>query len=347
MKYKIEELKDMTDSREMMELSPKGFSRYMTYIIILLLTSILIWSLFAYKEISINASGMVRPAGDVNKVSSILSGNISEINVKDGDSVKKGDTLMVINGSQYEFQKNVIQKSLDDKNKMLELTSKLKQSVLDGENKFDPNNNEEKEYIKKYELFMENFKMQGNQADIYKEQYIANLDSTISNLKTAIDEADMNLQSINAQLDAVSIKASRDGVINMISQVSIGDFVQSGMEIASIIPQDEDEFNVDVYINNKDFGNIKDGQAAMIEIASLPSSEYGYIKSNLQDISVDAKSGKDTSYYTAVCPIEETSLSTKKGESADIKNGMIANVRIINRKVTYFRYFLEMMGILN
>ena len=110
MKYKIENLDDITDSRDILQSSPKGFSKIMTYIILALLISVIIWSLLAYKEVSIMASGVVRPGSDVNKVSSSLAGNITEINVKDGDKVNKGDTLIVINGAQYELQKNVLQK---------------------------------------------------------------------------------------------------------------------------------------------------------------------------------------------------------------------------------------------
>ncbi len=94
----------------------------------------------------------------------------------------------------------------------------------------------------------------------------------------------MNLEVINSQLDAASIKAANDGIVNMISDITVGDFVQSGEEIASIVPENEGNFQVDVYINNQSFGNIKEGQDVMIELASLPSSEYGYIKSNLKNI---------------------------------------------------------------
>ena len=60
MRYKIEELKDITDSREIMQSTPHGFSRYMMYIIIALLTVVITWSLLAKKEITAKANGVVR-----------------------------------------------------------------------------------------------------------------------------------------------------------------------------------------------------------------------------------------------------------------------------------------------
>ena len=181
----------------------------------------------------------------------------------------------------------------------------------------------------------------------YKEQYISSLDSTISALQSSIDEVGVNLESINAQLDSASIKASSDGVINMISNVNVGDFIQIGGEIASIVPQDEDDFQVDVYINNENFGNIKEGQEVMIELASLPASEYGYIKSSLENISIDAKNTEKVSYYSAKCPVNQKTLRNSKGKEADIKNGMIAQVKIVQRRITYLKYFLEKLNIIN
>ena len=40
-------------------------------------------------------------------------------------------------------------------------------------------------------------------------------------------------------------------------------------------------------------------------------------------------------------------MTNKKGTSIDIKNGMIVEARIINREVSYLRYFLEKINILD
>ena len=54
MRYKIEELKDITDSREIMQSKPKGFGKYMAYIIILLLIFCIVWSIFAGAKIKLS-----------------------------------------------------------------------------------------------------------------------------------------------------------------------------------------------------------------------------------------------------------------------------------------------------
>lgn len=158
MKYKIEELKDITDSREIMKSRPRGFSRYMTYIIIAILSSVLIWSILATKQISVKASGIVRPSDEIYKISSGAMGNITSLNISEGMSVKKGDTLVIVNGLEYKVQKDVLEKNLENKNKELEANNKLKSSILDGVNYLNENDEVEKDYYKKYTLFLENLK---------------------------------------------------------------------------------------------------------------------------------------------------------------------------------------------
>ena len=134
MRYKIEELKDITDSREIMQARLHGFSRYMMYIIIALLTVVITWSLLAKKEITTKANGVVRPSEEIYKVTSTTNGNVTSVDLKEGMEVKKGDILIVVDGEEYEIQQNVFQESLDKKEKELEASKKLINSINDGTN---------------------------------------------------------------------------------------------------------------------------------------------------------------------------------------------------------------------
>jgi membrane fusion protein, peptide pheromone/bacteriocin exporter len=484
MKYKIEELKDITDSREIMQSKPNSFSKYMTYIIIILLTSVIIWSILANKEITVKASGVVRPSVEIAKLSSAVNGTISEVNISEGMEVKKGDVLLVISGEEYELQKKSLEESLKNREKELEANKKLKSSILDGVNHLNSEDSVEGTYYKKYKLYLDNLKSGNTQVDSlesqkenikatindfklllkaieeeknqfdsnhylyyqykdyemtiqnyrkqissykeqitelektrdkadkenqqiennneiidkqikeiqnnirnteneiekyknsqkmnisntiaqnelklnegvatssngsYKEQYISQLDSTIMSLESSISEIEMNLNIANNKIEATSIKADSDGILNLINDLKVGDFVQAGTQIASIIPRDNDKYKAEVYIENRRFGEIKDGEDVILEFVSLPQREYGIVKSNLKDISVDAKvSEKEkTSFYTGICDIPVKSMTNKKGNSINIKNGMLVEARIINREVSYFRYFLEKINILD
>lgn len=108
-------------------------------------------------------------------------------------------------------------------------------------------------------------------------------------MQSSISDIKMNLQIAIEKVDSTSIKAPCSGIINMISNVNIGDYLQGGVQIASILSDGESKFNVEAYIANQSFGEISEGKDVVIELASLPGNEYGYINSKLENISVDAK----------------------------------------------------------
>ena len=502
MKYKIEELKDITDSREIMQSKPEGFSKYMMYIIIVILALVLIWSIIATKEISIKANGVVKPSEEITKISASLNGKVTSNNLYEGMKVKQGDVLLVIDGEEYVLQKKSLEESLEKSSRELEANKSLKNSILDGVNYLDKDDKVQSNYYKMYELFVENIKngntqndalntqkesiketivnlnlllksykeevnyikegnhlyyqyvdyeltlknyrnqildyeeqiktledskvtfeenqedadlSDNNQGEIqdeqvnnddkvneeidkqieaiksnintinseiekykntaimnitnniaqneaslkegvstsnngsYKEQYITQLDSTISSLEASITEIEMNLDITNNKINETSIKAQYDGVISLINDIKVGDFIQAGTQIASIIPSSSGVYKADVYIENQDFAEINEGENVVLEFAALPQSEYGIIETKIEEISIDAKVSEEqgTSYYTGTCKIPVKEMKNKSGTSIQIKNGMLVQARIVNREISYFRYFLEKINILD
>lgn len=475
MKYKFENLSDITESREIMQSKPQGFSKYMTYIVIALLVLVFIWSLIAKKEVYIVAPGVVETSGKETSISSNATGNVSKVNVKDGDVVKKGDVLFTINGSEYIIQRNTLKNSLDKNTNELKCINLLKKSILDGKSEFDLSDDTENEYYKKYEIYLSNYNLSSSNvnsvnkqkddinnnisklnlfkqaiqdntnyfsegdsyyyqykdyeiiinnydltlkdyenqisklkdsrssenatsidneisnlenninsskdekekyinttlmniatkideyknslstltvaasADTYKEEYLNNLESSILTLKNNIDTQRANLEIINEKIDDTSVKAPSNGIVSMIADVKIGTYLTQGNEIANIVPENKSGYEVSIYISNNSFTNIKEGEDVVVEFPSLPSSTYGHFNSKLSDISVTASKtdNKGNSYYTAKCKINKKYLYSKSGGKIKIKDGMVASVRIVNRKVSYFKYFLESIDIID
>ncbi|CUU50795.1 hypothetical protein [Clostridium beijerinckii] len=88
MRYEIENLKDISDSKEIMKSYSYSYSykllKYIVYIIGLLLICIIIWSVFAKKDILVNASGIAYPQ---KNICNIYIENTSFGNIKEGDKV--------------------------------------------------------------------------------------------------------------------------------------------------------------------------------------------------------------------------------------------------------------------
>lgn len=52
------------------------------------------------------------------------------------------------------------------------------------------------------------------------------------------NSSELVTEDFKLEIDKASIKANSDGVINMLSELKIGDFIQNGTQIASIVPKD-------------------------------------------------------------------------------------------------------------
>lgn len=180
MNYNIQNLEDITDSREILETKPHPFTAVFIYIVIAILAVALIWSWFGEKEIVIKASGVVRPNTSIVNVSNKAVGAVQSINFKDGQTVKKGQILYTVDHESLDIQKSAYEKELKMQTTELNNMNKLKESINDGKNYFDAVN--DSDYYNQYNKYAQdcnNINGQVNSAQIQ----INDLKDTISKLQ--------------------------------------------------------------------------------------------------------------------------------------------------------------------
>ena len=96
-KFKLQNISEITEGRELLERKPNNFSLWFVYILMAILISFLLWAWFSTKEVVVSVPGIVMPSDKVYNVSSMMSGGIKNINVKNGEHVSKGQTLFTLN----------------------------------------------------------------------------------------------------------------------------------------------------------------------------------------------------------------------------------------------------------
>ncbi|QSZ26440.1 biotin/lipoyl-binding protein [Aceticella autotrophica] len=105
MKNMVFDIKEFTDSREIMESRVHPFTVIFIYILISIIIAAFIWSYLSEKEIVVNADGIIRPYIRESIIVNKITGNVEKVFVKDGDKVKKGETIYSINHKDLDFQK--------------------------------------------------------------------------------------------------------------------------------------------------------------------------------------------------------------------------------------------------
>jgi len=192
----VQNIEELTDSRELLESKPHPIASVSVYILLLLIISFLIWSYFSEKEIVVKANGIIRPYKDEFIISNKVTGNVERIYVTDGQKVKKGDALYVIEHKNLELQKSILEKQLANKISEVENLKKLKNSIRDGKNYFDKSSENEMYYYYKYLDFYINKK--AIESQLYSINVQAqNIDKILGNLKNLKKSIDQNENKTN------------------------------------------------------------------------------------------------------------------------------------------------------
>jgi HlyD family secretion protein len=150
----IEDIRELTDSREMLEARPHRFMAWFVYLLILLVASTLIWSYFGEIDEYVKASGIVRPGGSIGAVRNATSGNIAELRIEDGMRVGKGDVLFVVETKELLLQKAESARVLDKLKADGANLETLRRSVRAGKNLFDPDDADASDYYNQFEKYM-------------------------------------------------------------------------------------------------------------------------------------------------------------------------------------------------
>ena len=245
MKKDIIDISEMSDSKEIYAERPNPFTALFIYSLVALLVIAIVYCCFGTIEVTATANGIIRPNDDVSSISSMAGGRVSQVNYSDGQEVKKGDPLIVVDTSDLKLSLDEYELSAKEYERKAQLLQKFIDGLNKGENPFseDPNSDENSFYIqfKDFELSQE------ESADSYQYDKEKNAAS---------------ISSANAQISNLS---------NQISGLSAyKKSVQSGKKCASGYPEYSAMYNL--YLSDLDVLN-SEYEAQKREIESSTAKE--------------------------------------------------------------------------
>lgn len=223
---------------------------------------------------TVNASGKVYPEVEV-KVSPDISGEIVDLTVNEGDSVRKGQVLARIYADIYSTQTEqasafVNQQKAQVSNAKAQLGS-LKANLDQAEINFNRN---KKLYNDKIISRLE-FE-QSQQAYLSAK---ANYDAALEGIKSAeaaVKSAEAQLSRATKDLSRTTLTAPMDGVVSLLSvkkgERVVGTAQMAGTEMMRIADMRSIEVRVDVGEN--DITKVKFGDTAVVEIDAYGSRKF-------------------------------------------------------------------------
>jgi HlyD family secretion protein len=180
-----------------------------------------------------------------------------------------------------------------------------------------------------------------------KVDMLVQTENELSINKSNLDNAQVSLRNIEINIDNSSVKASIDGIVNVYSEISTGDFLQGGVEIATIVPDVSTEYRVQLMVPNENIAEVELGQKIKYHFHALPFREYGEAEGIVQKISNDSRVDSETgiSYYVVEATLEETKMESYKGDIREIKAGMVCEAQVVTKSRSILRWLLEKINL--
>lgn len=289
----------------------------------------------------VNASGKVYPEIEV-KVSPDISGEITQLTVQEGDTVKRGQLLARIYADVYNNQRSqaatgVAQSQAQVANSRAALEG-LQVQRDQAKRTFDM---QKKLYDDKV-ISMSEF----NVADANYRSAVASYNAAVTNLSgtaASVQSARINLAKANTDLSRTTIIAPMDGVVSLLN-VKVGEQVAGnsfnvGTEMLRIADMDKIEIRVDVGEN--DVPKVKLGDSALIDIDAYSGRRFKGIVTQIASSNngaagqsaLAAATSDVTQYKVYVRILKESYVDLLGKGSFPFRPGMSANVDIQTRVV--------------
>ena len=236
----------------------------------------------------VNASGKIYPEDEV-KVSPDISGVITELNVQEGDTVKKGQILARIDADVYNIQRSqaasgVAQTQAQVSSSQAQVSNA--QAALDA---LDAQMEQaQRNYNRSKKLFDEKV-ISRSEMDVAESslrsakanynaavQGIRGGQANVQSARANVQTAQASLQKANKDLSRTAITAPRDGVVSLLN-VKKGESVSGnsftvGTEILRIADMSKIEIRVDVGEN--DIPKVKLGDSALVEVDAYSDRKF-------------------------------------------------------------------------
>ena len=373
-------LKDLEYSQEiLLHREPKILS-VTVWIIGALISAVILWISFGKMEETVRGRGIVRPVMNISLVKNAVSGEITELHYRPGESVRKGELLLHINSKAFEAKAEALKTTAEKLSVKVEGLKQSETSFYKNKNLINKNNTAAytrfQSYMYQQHLFEERFalaekiwkeaKMLPKEAmtaarlrELEYEKNIAffNAETHKTNFINAIHteyvKTEVELQDTKGQIEQVlqtvkncSVYAPISGKVKEISSLNTGDYLFAEQKILNIIPAENDVYKAELRIPAKMRGRLDPGMKIKMRFPAFPFYEFGGCESVIDTIDPDASAEANGAlYFTIFANIDKSLFEDKKKNVYPLKSGLEIEGRIILKEQTILKYILRKLDV--
>ncbi|MCV9930464.1 HlyD family secretion protein [Flavobacterium sp. LS1R49] len=315
-------------------------------------------------DISSQSRGIIRSTTDNVPVSTIVSGRVTWLSLKNNGIVQKGDTLIKISKQNLESDKNTqdtlsgsVSALLKDVTYLLqnktshlststaredlfkfqarknELQSKVAQSQIN----FNRNKSlYDKDIIAKAEFEKYEYELRfANQAI---KSYISQQKATWENQKRDLEERlktlDGTVAKINVESANYVVLAPISGTIESFSGIQIGSYINASQSIASISAADH--LIVESNVSPNDIGLVKMNQKVKFQLDAFNYNQWGLLEGKVIDIDRNITMQGEQAFFKVRSALDSTTMQLQSGYRTNVSKGMTLTTRYIITRRSLF-----------
>ena len=359
-----------TEARDAVRyLSPRG-GRLILWSIVLFILSFLAWTSIAEIDEVTRGEGKVIPSRQVQVLQSLEGGIVTDIQVREGDIVNKGQLLIKLDETQLAAAlREGETHCMEHRAKAARLAAEAERKefvppkiVLDDYPQFVKREYElylarkkqferQERSLKKELNMMQPLEKQGAVSEIevirlqrkldeLRDDYCTGAKKELNDLLAEISRLSQTNQVLRNKLEHTRITAPLKGVVKRLLVNTIGGVIKPGEDLVEIVPL-EDTLLVEAKILPADIAFIHPGQKVMVKFSAYDYAIYGGLEGTIENISADViENNNNESYYKILVRTEKNQLGTPNNPLPIIP-GMSVRVDILTGKKTILAYLLK------
>lgn len=183
-------------TREVLDTLPRLWTRGLLYFSLAFVAIILPWAMLAKVDETGTAQGKLEPQGETIKLDSTTAGKVKEIPVKEGDSVKTGQTLLVVDSQLVQTELRQVKDKLAGQKNRLSQSKLLKsQIVLSLSTQQQQNQAQELEKQSQIEQARQNLETLQGKYELQKAEKLAQ----VNQAKALLEKSQTDSQILNTR----------------------------------------------------------------------------------------------------------------------------------------------------
>jgi HlyD family secretion protein len=344
-------------------------SQWIYTVLLLALLSAFVSLFFIHIDVSVRASGILRPITEKTELKAAMSGKIKEIYIKENQTVKQGEKIIILESEildnklkLIDFQINEKKSYIQDLQYLVKIDSNVifsfgkkaqhlvlktplyKQQYLQIKTQLQENQyaqekiqreiSRDKKLYEGKAIALREYEDRLFDLQRLQSQFQTSFEKQISLWQSELSNLQIEIEGLQSQQNQANKEKEFYTITAPISgtvQQFIGKYIGNQVQAGESIAfiSPDSSLIADCYVSPKDIGLLQKGVKANFQIDAFNYNEWGMISGEIQSVSNDISIVNNQPLFLIKCKLDQSYLSLKNGYKGHLKKGMTSKARFV------------------